>query len=130
MFVDRNDIYRPLNIQAVVRGTILSFIFAVILILTAAAITYNFNQLASMTMGISLAIYLIACFVAGAFASRIAGNKGLWHGLLAGFLVFLCSLMISIVIVPGHLVFAYIFKKLLVSLIAGVIGGILGVGIR
>lgn len=126
MFITRQEYKAPINLQAITRGAIISLFITLVFIFAAAIFTFYMNDMNQWLSGITITLYLLSCFLGGVISAKIAGFKGLWHGILAGLLIFIIAFIISVFIVPGHLVFGYMLKKLFVSLVAGAIGGIAG----
>ncbi|TLM80327.1 MAG: TIGR04086 family membrane protein [Actinobacteria bacterium] len=76
---------------------------------------------------IALGIFFISALLGGFSAARKAGCKGLLHGLGVGSLFLLLTLIISLFL-PGQLLGLSVAKKVVSSLLAGLLGGIWGVG--
>jgi len=94
-----------------------------------AVIFYYFTTNFTWWTVFSMVIIFLSLLAGGYVAGRKAQKKGLWHGLVLGaiFIIFFLILSLSVFQVP----FSWISfsEKSLLILLAGAIGGILGVSI-
>ena len=80
----------------------------------------------TIVTGISYFVLMASCFVGGFFSAKYCGKDGLKKGAIVGVALFL-SLVITGVIANGPIFKMHVIIKLLVSVISGVVGGVVGV---
>lgn len=118
-----------INIPAMLKGTLYAFIIALVFTLLAGVIMFYTTTSDSWLGAVATFIYGLCIFCGGTAASFKAGRKGLFHGIGVG-VIFLILAMIFSGLIDSASVTAFIFiKKLVIAVIAGAMGGVLGVGI-
>lgn len=76
----------------------------------------------------SAGLFFVSVLAGAWSAASRAGNRGLFHGLGVAVLFFLLSWLLAATILPIQVSFVPLIHKLLLSLVAGALGGVLGVG--
>lgn len=115
------------SLNAVLRGTMLVLIIMVVLSALAGLI-YYLSSLSEKTIPLAAIVILFtSIFLGGFFGARQAGCKGLFHGLAVGAASFLLIFVITLLLLPGGIILKSLLSKIILSLIAGSLGGILGV---
>lgn len=116
-----------LNYAAILKGTGLALVSAVSLVAVSGTVLYYAPTTERWIPLIALGIFFCSVLFGGFSAARKARCKGLFHGLGVGilflFIVFLISLFL-----PGQLLGLSVAKKIVSSVLAGLLGGIWGVG--
>lgn len=115
------------SLRALGRGLIAAaLILGIGSLLLAAA--YCYSQMSSATCHLlQLLLLALAAFVGGFAAGRLAGSRGLNHGLALGLLLLFCLAAVSLSLPAGGVApLALLVKALLLLLCAG-LGGIFGV---
>ncbi|GAV23026.1 TIGR04086 family membrane protein [Carboxydothermus pertinax] len=104
-------------------GTLLVFgtIFAVIF--------YYFTTNFTWWTILSFSVIFLSLLAGGFVAGRKAQKKGLWHGLYLGGIFIVIFFVFSLWVFHSPFSFVVFLEKSLVILLAGAIGGILGVSI-
>ncbi|GAV26106.1 hypothetical protein ciss_20390 [Carboxydothermus islandicus] len=118
-----------MNLQAVFWGTIIALGTLLFTGTIFAVIFYYFITNFAWWTALSFAILFISLLAGGFAASRRAQKKGLWHGLLLGIIFIIIFLIASAVLFHTPFSWVSFFEKSLIILLAGAIGGILGVSI-
>lgn len=91
-------------------------------------IIYHFTGIKESTLPIaSSLILLIGVFSGGFTASRRSGNKGLFHGLGVGILIFILIWIIMGLFLPAGVAFLPLVQKFLICIVGGSLGGIAGI---
>lgn len=127
----RKDSVSSINFDfsAVFRGTILALVVSMLGAAFLGLFFYFLNTSETLMPSISVAILFISVFIGGMFSAYSAGNKGIYHGLAVGGLFFVFSWLLVVLLFPGSLAFGVMIQKLILTVIAGGLGGILGVGL-
>ena len=115
------------SLRALGRGLILAALTLGIGSLLLAA-AYCYSQMSSATCHLlQLLLLALSAFVGGFAAGRLAGSRGLNHGLALGLLLLFCLAAVSFSLPAGGVApLALLVKALLLLLCAG-LGGIFGV---
>lgn len=111
---------------AVVRGTAVSIIAALLLSLAAGFIFYRTSITESILPWVAAFILFFSTALGGALAAWSAGEKGLYHGLAVGLAFFVLSWLAAATLFPGPLTPLGLAEKFFLSVSAGAVGGILG----
>lgn len=117
-----------ININAVLKGTFLTL--AVSLALSVGTgVVYHVSSVTEQTLPwFTGAILAVSAFSGSLAAGRQAGSRGLYHGLATGLLFFIAIWLLAALFLPGQASLS-IFSKFLISLGAGAVGGVIGVGL-
>lgn len=118
----------PLNTAAIVMGSAYSLGLSLFFSLMAG-LTYHFTALPEHTLPWASVLVLSLGAGGGALAAgRAAGARGLFHGVVVGGVFFLAVWAASGIFLPGQAALA-VYQKLALSLVAGGMGGVIGVGL-
>lgn len=117
-----------IDIGAVLKGTFLTL--AISLVLSAGTgFVYHVTSVTEQSLPWFTGAILVASAFSGSLAAgKQAGNRGLYNGLATGLLFFLVILLLAGLFLPGQAGLS-VFPKLLLSLGAGALGGVIGVGL-
>lgn len=113
----------------ILKGCVKSFaITGIICVLISISMLFiDFSDVALIY--VSLVLLAFECYSAAYFSTQIKRTKGLLQGLMCGSLIFLLTMMISIV--SRRFVFSQmIFTKLVVCVISGIFGGVKGINTK
>ena len=110
-----------------VKGTVYALIIASLLNLLAGTIMYYSTVSDLWLGGLATFIFGLSIFCGGIVASFKASTKGLLHGISVGVLFLVVAALISGLMDSTTIVGATLLKKTLIAIIAGGMGGILGV---
>jgi len=123
----KTDTSPSFNFSAVLKGTMLVLIVLVVLSALTGLI-YYFSALSESTIPLAASVILfISIFIGSVSGARQAGCKGLFHGLVVGAISFLLIVLLALLLLPGGIILKSLLSKLFLSLVAGVLGGIVGV---
>jgi putative membrane protein (TIGR04086 family) len=117
----------PLAFQPILRGILYSIIIAFILIGVVGLVT-NLTNLPESSL-IENGIFSISVFFGGLTAARMAGTKGLYYGAAVGMGMILVILLFLAIMEP-RIDWLVIAERALYALVAGGIGGIVGVALK
>lgn len=119
---------RPaLDLAGILRGTALAAGIALAGSIFLGVI-YHFTGFRESTLPVaSSVILLIGVFFGGFTASRRSGNKGLFHGLGVGIVIFILIWIMMGLFLPAGVSFIPLVQKLLICLVGGSLGGIAGI---
>ncbi len=118
----------PLSFQPILRG----IMYAVITALVLSGIIGILTTLTSMPESelINNGIFVVSIFFGGITAARISGSRGLYYGVSVALGVVLIILLVSAIMLPSPFSWLGIAEKTFYALVAGGIGGIVGVGLK
>lgn len=112
--------------SAIFYGVLLALASSLALSFIAGIIFYYGGIAEIWTSAISSAIFSCSVFAGGLFTGLKAGQKGLLHGLVVG-IIFILLILILTWFLPAEMNWLIFLKKVVYALIAGALGGILGV---
>ncbi|GAB6181017.1 hypothetical protein JCM14036_23360 [Desulfotomaculum defluvii] len=117
-----------LSFSSIIRGTLVALSFSLVFSLLAGIIYYFTNVSEKSMSWVAIFILIISVFLGGGYAARRARNKGLFNGLGVGVITFIAIWILVGLFLPGNVLFIGALGKLILLLIAGGLGGMLGVG--
>ncbi len=125
---DERMVYPVLNVSAVLRGVLAALVLT-ILGSALLGVVYQLTNLSEKTLPATATVLFFTSIVIGSFiAARVAGVKGLLHGVVVAVLFLLLGWLIAVVFFDFKAVAGNMFAKGGLSLLAGAAGGVLGVG--
>jgi len=83
----------------------------------------------SLLSGFATFIFFISMFLGSTIAAYQAGHKGLFYSTMASFSYFLLMLMLCLLLDFSLLSFSLLWKKTLLTIASGLLGGIIGIGL-
>ena len=114
-----------IELAALIKTLLFSFVMALI----AGTVVYFTPLQESLLSALGKMILIITIFTGACLVSRNYGNKGLVRGLAMGSIYFVLIVAATFIFAPAILSLASIVYTLLISLAAGGLGGILGIGL-
>ncbi|SHI03323.1 TIGR04086 family membrane protein [Sporanaerobacter acetigenes] len=117
-------------IRYILKGLAVSYIitFAMILIIS---LLLTYTSLKESTIPIINTIAMIGSIVCGSiYLTLNTGEKGWLNGMLIGFLYFLILLILNKTFIKTFSFNTYSFSKLMISLVTGIIGGMIGINLK
>lgn len=115
------------NYMAILKGTGFALISSVCLVAISGTVLYFSPAIEEWVPLLALGIFFLSALSGGFIAARRAGCKGLIHGLGVGVLFLLLTIIISL-FMHAQLLGISLAKKVISSVLAGLLGGIWGVG--
>lgn len=126
--INKENLRNSINLAVVLKGALLA-LGASLLLSFGSGIAYHFMSVTELILPWFAAVILaVSSFTGSLAASREAGNMGLYYGLAVGLLFFLAVWLAAGLLLPGQAALG-IFYKLLITLSAAALGGIIGVGL-
>lgn len=118
-----------LHFSSVYRGTLVSLGFSLGLSILAG-LAYYFTSLPESSMPwVSTVILFLSVAVGSGYAAKRARNRGLFNGLGVGVATFIILWLLVALFLPGKILLVGALGKLALTLVAGGLGGMLGVGL-
>lgn len=118
-----------LNIASIFHGTLVALGFS-LGFSALAGIIYYFTSASEKSMTwVAILILSLSIFLGAGYAAGRARSKGLFHGLGVGILTFIIIWLLVGLFLPGHVLFLSALGKLVLALVAGGLGGILGISL-
>ena len=106
-----------------------TLLFSLILALITGSVVYFTPLQETLLSALGKVIIIITVFTGGCLVSRNHGNKGLVRGMGMGSIYFVLIVAATLIFSPAALNFPSVIYTLLISLAAGGLGGILGIGL-
>ncbi|MBO8158351.1 TIGR04086 family membrane protein [Thermosyntropha sp.] len=113
------------EIQALSKALALSIILCII----TATIIYYTGLKETLLAPIGKIIIIISIFTAACSITRFYGNRGLVRGISTGIIIFILMFIATLIFNPSVISIASFLYTLLICIIAGGLGGILGIGL-
>ena len=111
------------------KGLVLAFLITAILILISSIIL-TFTSLSESKMNLLNTIVMIISITTGSvYVAAMVKEKGWLNGGLLGFCYLLILFLINILFLKPLIVDVFLFSRLLISIVMGIIGGIIGINI-
>ncbi len=116
------------SLREVLRGTLLglavSFLGSALI-----GVGYYFTSLSENCLPwFAAGLFFFSVLVGAWSAASRAGKRGLFHGLGVAALFFILSWLLATTILPSQVMLVSMLQKLILALVAGALGGVLGVG--
>lgn len=121
--------FSSLNFPPIISGLFSCVLLAVVLSIVLGLIFFFTPMRETMFAALASVIVVVSVFWGGRVAARLAGSKGLLLGAGVGLAFFVITGIIGI-IGATEILAIEIIKKLALCLIAGALGGLLGVSER
>lgn len=118
-----------INFSAIYKGTLVTLVISLILSILVGIIYYLSSLSESTLPWMASGILCLSVFIGGGLAANWVGAKGLYHGLGVGVVYFILVWLVAGLFLPGSVSLVGFASKLAMSLAAGSIGGVLGVGL-
>ncbi|KUO67024.1 MAG: hypothetical protein APF84_17690 [Gracilibacter sp. BRH_c7a] len=112
------------RLTLVTQGILIAALASLILTIFLSII-YYFSSIQESTLH-SIVCIAISVFLASALVSYQAGSKGIIYGLSIGLGFFILSIIVYYIFYSGSPSWLVLLEKALASLVAGVLGGIVG----
>ncbi|HZK42730.1 MAG TPA: TIGR04086 family membrane protein [Syntrophomonadaceae bacterium] len=119
------DRLKSVELKAIASTLSISFFLCIIV----AGIIYYSGLRETLLPTIGKIILAISIFTAGSYVSKFYANKGLVHGISVGIIFFILMLIATFIFSKSAISLTSFFYNLAVCLIAGGLGGILGIGL-
>lgn len=117
--------FKSVEIKALGTALSVSFILCILL----ATVVYYTGLRETLFASLGKIILAIAVFWAGSYVSKHYGNKGLVRGMTMGIMFFTLMFIATLVFSKPTINIGSFFYSLAICLVAGGLGGILGIGL-
>ena len=124
--IDKNEGFQ---INCIAKGFLCSLIITILLSLIISLFLQFTSLSESLLPVFAIFIFLISVFLGAVISARAAGCLGLFHGLTVAVLYWLLLLLITQIGGLGAFTFLAVLKRLALTLGAGLLGGIIGIGL-
>ncbi|AEF94198.1 hypothetical protein Desca_1339 [Desulfotomaculum nigrificans CO-1-SRB] len=115
------------NYTAILRGTLVSLGFSLGLSILAG-LAYYFTSISENSIPwVAATILFVSVSLGSGYAAKRARSKGLFNGIGVGVLTFILIWILTGLFLPGNILLVGALGKLALTVIAGGIGGMIGV---
>lgn len=118
------------QIYYVWRGLLWCIMFTVVLGFLSSLFLQYTPLSETLLPGLSTLIFFISMLLGSTIAARAAGRRGLIYGTATSISYFLLTLAFGIAVDHSIFTLAFFFKKLSLTAVSGILGGIIGVGMN
>ena len=126
--LDNNEIFE--NVKRIIKGSIFAIVLSIILLLIFAIVLTYTNLEENTIKPIIIVITGISILIGSSISTLTIKKNGMVNGGIVGLTYMLIMLIISGVTSKGLTFNIYSIAMILVSILMGIIGGILGVNLR
>lgn len=116
--------YPSLVLKGIIMATILALILSLVF-----GFMLSFTALPESALSLNI-IFMVSVFIPALIIAHHAGTKGLYHGLGIGLGFVILLLILTAVFIPDHPSWLKLGEKTILALLAGGVGGIIGVLFR
>lgn len=117
------------QINSVIRGLIWALVVTIILGVLISLLLQYTSLSENLLSSYSTFIFFISMLIGSTIGARAAGSKGLVHGLSITLFYWVLTLFIGLIWNPGALTLIFLAKRLGFTVTAGILGGIIGIGL-
>lgn len=117
------------NLPVEIKGLGKSLASAVILGLIAALVVYFSGLQETLLNPLGKLALIISVFWGGCYVSKTYESKGMIRGMSLGLMFFIIMLIVTFIFVPAHIDIKSFLYSLMLCVVAGGLGGILGIGL-
>ncbi|NLJ98777.1 MAG: TIGR04086 family membrane protein [Tissierellia bacterium] len=114
----------------ILKGLVLSFIIALILVLVVSILLTYTNLKESRIPMLNTIIMTVSITIGGIYMAFKVDEKGWLNGGIIGALYFLILIFVNLLFIKPFIFDIYLIGKFFVSLAAGIIGGTIGINIK
>ena len=113
----------------VIKGFLWAFMLTVLLGIIFSMLLQFTSFTESLLSSYSSFIFFISILLGAVIGSKSAGCKGIWHGISVALLFWCFTIIISLIWSFDTLSFIFLAKRLGLTIGAGGLGGIIGIGL-
>ena len=114
---------------AVIRGLIWALLITILLGIFVSLLLQYTALPENLLNSFSTFIFFISMFLGATIGARSAGYKGLLHGLSVSLIYLVFIVAIGLIWSPESFSAGLLLKRIAYSLVSGVLGGIIGIGL-
>ena len=118
-----------INFGSVIRGFTWSLVISVVLAFVISLVLHFTSVSEVFLPSFATLIFFLSILLGSTICAKHAGNKGLIHGLLVGLVYLMVTFIFSIFLSSDPFSWVMLAKKITYTLIAGSLGGIIGIGL-
>lgn len=112
------------------KSLVISYIITLVLILFMAII-FTYTPLKEKNIPLFNTIIMIISITAGAiYLTLKIGEKGWLNGGIVGIIYYIVLVLLNYILFKDHTIDIYTTSKLIISLITGIIGGMIGINLK
>ena len=126
--LNNNEIFK--NVKRIIKGSIFAIVLSITLLLIFAIVLTYTNLEENTIKPIIIVITGISILIGSSISTLTIKKNGMVNGGIVGFTYILIMLIISGVTSKGLTFNIYSIAMILVSILMGIIGGIIGVNLR
>lgn len=129
-FSSSTNIQRNFSIWLILKGMIFAFLFSLICFLILSLILTFTNISESIIKPASYIIMIISIVVGSGYVAQRVDKRGWMHGAITGLLYIIILSIMGILTGGGMVLGQLFFSRIIIGIVAGGIGGILGINLK
>lgn len=118
-----------LQIICVLKGIFWASVITIFLNLIVSFLLQYTSLSEGLLPEFSTFIFFISMLLGATIGARSAGKKGLLHGLSVSTVYLILLLLIGLIFIPDAISISYLLKRVGYSLLSGILGGFIGIGL-
>lgn len=125
-----NNTQKNFSIGYILKGLVLGFLFSLICFLILSIVLSLTSVSENIIKPSSYIVMIISIVIASAYVALKVDKNGWLYGAITGLLYIIILTIISMIAIGGFSINQILISRVLMGLIAGAIGGILGINIK
>ncbi len=117
------------SIMTIIKGSSLAIVITVVFLIILSFVLAYTNIKESFATPIIMGIIVVSIIIGSIISSRKVKKKGLVNGGIVGFIYIIVIYLLSSIIVRDFSLNGYSLIALIMSVISGIIGGVIGVNL-
>lgn len=114
---------------AMIKGLIWALVITIFLGIVVSLLLQHTALSESLLNNFSTFIFFISMFLGATIGARIAGSKGLFHGLSVSMVYLILIVVTGLLWSPDTFTAGLVLKRTAYALVSGLLGGIVGIGL-
>ncbi|MBA1336771.1 MAG: hypothetical protein HPY66_3207 [Firmicutes bacterium] len=118
-----------LRVSIMLKSVMVGYIFSLASFLILALLVTFTSLSENVVPTITQVVVIIGIAITGAYSAMKSGSKGWLYGIISGILYIIVLIAISWIAIDGFAFDKYVLAKLALGIVAGAIGGMIGINL-
>lgn len=125
-----NHTQKKFSISYILKGLVLAFLFSLVCFLILSIVLSLTSISENIIKPSSYIVMIVSIVIAGIYVAMKVDKNGWLYGSITGLLYIIILTIISMIVIGGFSLNQILISRVLIGIIAGAIGGILGINIK
>lgn len=125
-----NHTQKKFSISYILKGLVLAFLFSLVCFLILSIVLSLTSIPENIIKPSSYIVMIVSIVIAGIYVAMKVDKNGWLYGSITGLLYIIILTIISMIVIGGFSLNQILISRVLIGIIAGAIGGILGINIK